>query len=36
MNPATWSQQLLAKQTVVPLIHHWLMIQGSAVCAACG
>ena len=28
LNPATWSQQLLANQTVVPLIHHWLMIQG--------
>ena len=21
-------QQLLANQTIVPLIHHWLMIQG--------
>jgi SgrR family transcriptional regulator len=28
LNPATWSQQLLASQTIVPLIHHWLMIQG--------
>ena len=28
LNPATWSQQLLANKTVVPLIHHWLMIQG--------
>lgn len=28
LNPATWSQQLLANQTVVPLIHHWLVIQG--------
>ena len=28
LNPATWSQLLLANQTVVPLIHHWLMIQG--------
>ena len=28
LNPATWSQQLLVNQTVVPLIHHWLMIQG--------
>ncbi|MEB6109933.1 HTH-type transcriptional regulator SgrR [Klebsiella aerogenes] len=27
-NPATWSQQLLEKQYIVPLIHHWLMIQG--------
>ncbi|MGG8087979.1 HTH-type transcriptional regulator SgrR [Klebsiella aerogenes] len=27
-NPATWSQQLLEKQRIVPLIHHWLMIQG--------
>ncbi|EIV5419137.1 HTH-type transcriptional regulator SgrR [Klebsiella aerogenes] len=27
-NPATWSQQLLEKQHIVPLIHHWLMIQG--------
>lgn len=27
-NPATWSQQLLEKQNIVPLIHHWLMIQG--------
>ncbi|MCU6316661.1 HTH-type transcriptional regulator SgrR [Klebsiella aerogenes] len=26
--PATWSQQLLEKQHIVPLIHHWLMIQG--------
>ncbi|HFZ1322356.1 TPA: HTH-type transcriptional regulator SgrR [Klebsiella aerogenes] len=28
LNPATWSQQLLEKQHIVPLIHHWLMIQG--------
>ncbi|MEX0492076.1 HTH-type transcriptional regulator SgrR [Raoultella terrigena] len=28
LNPATWSQQLLTNQTIVPLIHHWLMIQG--------
>ncbi len=28
INPATWSQQLLEKQHIVPLIHHWLMIQG--------
>lgn len=27
-NPATLSQQLLEKQHIVPLIHHWLMIQG--------
>ncbi|HDE1465316.1 TPA: HTH-type transcriptional regulator SgrR [Klebsiella quasipneumoniae] len=27
-NPATWSQRLLASQHIVPLIHHWLMIQG--------
>lgn len=27
-NSATWSQQLLEKQHIVPLIHHWLMIQG--------
>lgn len=27
-NPATWSQRLLAGQHIVPLIHHWLMIQG--------
>ncbi|HEJ0415599.1 MULTISPECIES: HTH-type transcriptional regulator SgrR [Klebsiella] len=27
-NPATWSQQLLEKQHIVPLIHHWLMLQG--------
>ncbi|HDT1529303.1 TPA: HTH-type transcriptional regulator SgrR [Klebsiella aerogenes] len=27
-NPATWSQQLLEKQHIVPLTHHWLMIQG--------
>ncbi|HBU8523537.1 TPA: HTH-type transcriptional regulator SgrR [Klebsiella aerogenes] len=27
-NPATWSQQLLEKQHIVPLLHHWLMIQG--------
>ena len=28
LNPANWSQQLLATQMVVPLIHHWLVIQG--------
>ncbi|HDT6545263.1 TPA: HTH-type transcriptional regulator SgrR [Kluyvera ascorbata] len=25
---ADWCQQLLANQSVVPLIHHWLMLQG--------
>ena len=28
MNLAVWCQQLLAQQAIVPLIHHWLMIQG--------
>ncbi len=28
MNLASWCQQLLAEQAIVPLIHHWLMIQG--------
>ncbi len=28
MNLAVWCQQLLAQQAMVPLIHHWLMIQG--------
>lgn len=28
MNLAFWCQQLLAQQAIVPLIHHWLMIQG--------
>ncbi|MDR9889336.1 HTH-type transcriptional regulator SgrR [Pseudenterobacter timonensis] len=28
MNLAAWCQQLLAEQAMVPLIHHWLMIQG--------
>lgn len=28
LDPAHWSQQLLASQAIVPLIHHWLMIQG--------
>jgi len=28
MNLAAWCQQLLAQQAIVPLIHHWLMIQG--------
>ncbi|UXY10262.1 HTH-type transcriptional regulator SgrR [Kosakonia sp. ML.JS2a] len=28
MNLAIWSQQLLASKAIVPLIHHWLMIQG--------
>ncbi|MGS2874567.1 HTH-type transcriptional regulator SgrR [Enterobacter huaxiensis] len=28
MNLATWCQQLLSEQAIVPLIHHWLMIQG--------
>ena len=26
MNLASWCQQLLAQQAIVPLIHHWLMI----------
>ncbi|EMC7915779.1 HTH-type transcriptional regulator SgrR [Enterobacter kobei] len=28
MNLAVWCQQLLAEQAIVPLIHHWLIIQG--------
>lgn len=28
LNPAIWSQQLLANQSIVPLIHHWLILQG--------
>lgn len=28
MNLAAWSQQLLASKAMVPLIHHWLRIQG--------
>ena len=28
MNLAVWCQQLLTQQAMVPLIHHWLMIQG--------
>ncbi len=28
MNLAVWCQHLLAQQAMVPLIHHWLMIQG--------
>lgn len=28
MNLAIWCQQLLAGKAIVPLIHHWLMIQG--------
>ncbi|QHM96381.1 HTH-type transcriptional regulator SgrR [Kosakonia sacchari] len=28
MNLAVWSQQLLATKAIVPLIHHWLRIQG--------
>ena len=28
MNLAMWSQQLLASKAIVPLIHHWLRIQG--------
>jgi SgrR family transcriptional regulator len=28
MHLAAWCQQLLAEQAIVPLIHHWLMIQG--------
>jgi len=28
MNLAAWCQQLLSQQAIVPLIHHWLMIQG--------
>ena len=28
MNLAMWCQQLLASKAIVPLIHHWLIIQG--------
>jgi SgrR family transcriptional regulator len=28
MNLANWSQQLITQRAIVPLIHHWLMIQG--------
>ncbi|POP41265.1 transcriptional regulator SgrR [Superficieibacter electus] len=28
LNPATWSQQLQVSQNIVPLIHHWLVLQG--------
>ncbi|WP_039057466.1 HTH-type transcriptional regulator SgrR [Enterobacter sp. Bisph1] len=28
MQLAAWSQQLLTRKAIVPLIHHWLMIQG--------
>jgi SgrR family transcriptional regulator len=28
MNLAVWCQQLLASKALVPLIHHWLRIQG--------
>lgn len=28
MNLAGWCQQLIAQQSIVPLIHHWLRIQG--------
>ncbi|MFJ3457489.1 HTH-type transcriptional regulator SgrR [Scandinavium goeteborgense] len=28
INLANWSQQLIAQRSVVPLIHHWLRIQG--------
>lgn len=28
MNLAVWCQQLLSQQAMVPLIHHWLIIQG--------
>ncbi|CZX00359.1 transcriptional regulator SgrR [Enterobacter hormaechei] len=28
MDLAAWCQELLAGQTIVPLIHHWLLIQG--------
>ncbi|WP_139778875.1 HTH-type transcriptional regulator SgrR, partial [Salmonella enterica] len=28
MNLANWCQQLLASKAIVPLIHHWLIIQG--------
>ena len=28
MNLAAWCQQLLATKAIVPLTHHWLMIQG--------
>ncbi len=35
MNLANWCQQLVASKAMVPLIHHWLIIQDNAVCAAC-
>lgn len=35
MNLANWCQQLVASKAMVPLLHHWLIIQGNAVCAAC-
>ena len=28
MDLAAWCQELLTGQTIVPLIHHWLLIQG--------
>ncbi|HEY2453570.1 MAG TPA: HTH-type transcriptional regulator SgrR [Scandinavium sp.] len=28
INLANWSQQLIAQRSIVPLIHHWLRIQG--------
>ena len=28
MNLANWCQQLVASKAMVPLIHHWLIIQG--------
>jgi len=28
INLANWSQQLIARRDIVPLIHHWLRIQG--------
>ncbi|MDI8949492.1 transcriptional regulator SgrR, partial [Salmonella enterica subsp. enterica serovar Anatum] len=28
MNLANWCQQLLVNKAIVPLIHHWLIIQG--------
>lgn len=28
MNLAVWCKDLLEEQAIVPLIHHWLMIQG--------
>lgn len=28
LNHALWCQQLLEQQAILPLIHHWLMIQG--------